>query len=118
MVSQHYLHSLHHVLKFYPFYMTSKSLILYQSIHADINACHLERAGILIVQLTGDPFTVTGNLIFRIVVSVLQNWPPMRYIVAVEQELISQNTIVKVLQIRLHKACLYIFLHTKFTIID
>ncbi|XP_077272220.1 adenylate kinase 7 isoform X2 [Temnothorax americanus] len=27
--------------------------------------------------------------------SVLQNWPPMRYIVAVEQELISQNTIVK-----------------------
>ncbi|KYN20601.1 Putative adenylate kinase 7, partial [Trachymyrmex cornetzi] len=27
--------------------------------------------------------------------SVLQNWPPMRYIVAVERELISQNTIVK-----------------------
>ncbi|EFN64839.1 Putative adenylate kinase 7 [Camponotus floridanus] len=56
---------------------------------------HLERAGILIVQLTGDPFTVTSNLIFRIVVSVLQNWPPMRYIVAVEQEIISQNKIVK-----------------------
>ncbi|XP_072756801.1 adenylate kinase 7 isoform X2 [Anoplolepis gracilipes] len=30
-----------------------------------------------------------------IVVLVLQNWPPVRYIVAVEQELISQNTIVK-----------------------
>ncbi|XP_011694075.1 PREDICTED: adenylate kinase 7-like [Wasmannia auropunctata] len=27
--------------------------------------------------------------------SVLQNWPPMRYIVAVEQELISQSAIVK-----------------------
>ncbi|EGI65491.1 Putative adenylate kinase 7 [Acromyrmex echinatior] len=30
-----------------------------------------------------------------IVSSVLQNWPPMRYIVAIERELISQNTIVK-----------------------
>lgn len=64
---------------------------------ADINAGHLERAGILIVRLTRDSLTVTGNSIFRIVVLVLQNWPPMRYIVAVEQELISQNTIVKVL---------------------
>lgn len=36
------------------------------------------------------------NLIFRTVSSVLQNWPPIRYIVAIEQELISQNTIVKV----------------------
>ncbi|KYM99929.1 Putative adenylate kinase 7, partial [Cyphomyrmex costatus] len=27
--------------------------------------------------------------------SVLQNWPPMQYIVAIERELISQNTIVK-----------------------
>lgn len=56
----------------------------------------MKRAGILIVQLTRDPLTVTGNLIFRIVVSVLQNWPPIRYIIAVEQELISQNKIVKV----------------------
>lgn len=72
--------------------------------HVDSNASHLGRAGILIVQLTRDPLTVRGNLIFRIVVLVLQNWPPMRYIVAVEQELISQNKIVKVLRIHLHKA--------------
>jgi len=34
--------------------------------------------------------------IFSIISSVLQNWPPIRYIVAVEQELISQNMIIKV----------------------
>lgn len=39
-------------------------------------------------------------LVCRVVADVLQNWPTLRYIVAAEQELISQKTIVKVIQKR------------------
>lgn len=36
-------------------------------------------------------------LVYSVVLDVLQNWPPLRYIVAAEQEPTSQSAIVKVL---------------------
>lgn len=50
----------------------------------------------LIIRLARDPLNVTSNLIFRTVSAVVQNWPPVSYIVAVERKLISQDEIVKV----------------------
>lgn len=51
-------------------------------------------------------------LVYSVVLDVLQNWPPLRYIVAAEQEPTSQSTIVKVLLRNLfcHVYSIYIFL--------
>lgn len=51
-------------------------------------------------------------LVYSVVLDVLQNWPPLRYIVAAEQEPTSQSTIVKVLWRNLfcHVYSIYIFL--------